>query len=265
MIDMNKNGYVSTTITMQSDLGYDVSVGNEEKHPMSEQKSGDDREIDGQTQRLRQQGRALLQESRRRNTQHNCSISIGDPNRAQAKAIRTCDIDETKSIDGNEGLVNRSGKERVLESSSDERGESNNTSMTDDGPNTDADTDTDRCSSPSTGLPVGFRAQNKEPSEDSSAKHREESATRGRSEKATDDEKESKGADESYRERVEGVEEAKAVNPQREDVLIARPPPTKLSSGPSSPRPTGSSSENQFRQSRARRVTAPTLTTVVPL
>jgi hypothetical protein len=262
VIDMNKTGYVSTTVSSHSNMGYDISIGEEERDCEEEQKSRDDRGLDGPTQGQRQ-GKGPLYESHRRNTQDNGSILL-----AEAKAARTSDIDKTKSVDDDDCAVVQSEGDGAIESCDGGQNDSNNTSSTDD----DMGADTDRCSEPSTAT-EGSKAQEKEPAESSGTKCGEEGAARRRmslsSEKATDDEKDCKGVDETNRERgasrdrADEAEEKEAIS-QREEVFVARPPPNKLSSGPSSPRPSGSSSENQFRQNRMRRVSAPTPPTALP-
>jgi hypothetical protein len=276
MIDMNKTGYVSTTVSPRSNMGYDINTGDEEKDCKKEQKGRDDRGLDGLVQ-VQRQGKAVLYESHRRNTQDNGSICLV----AQAKAVRASDIDKTKSMGDDDYAVVRSEGDRAFESTDIRYSDSNNgnnTSSTDDDDGMGADTD--RCSEPSTGSGTGHsesegsKAQEKVPEESSSTKYSEEGGARRRmslsSEKATDDEKDSKVVDDAVRERgasrdrAEGAEEEKAASSQREEVFVARPPPNKLSSSPSSPRPPGSSSENQFRQNRMRRVSAPALQTALP-
>jgi hypothetical protein len=275
-IDMSKTGYVSTTVSPRSNMGYDISTADEEKDCKKVQKSRDDRGLDGLIQGQRQ-GKALLYESHRRNTQDNGSICLI----AQAKTVWASDVDKTKSIGDDDCAVIRCEGDRACESSDIQQSDNNNgnnASSTDDDDGMGADTD--RCSEPSTGSGAGHsesegsRAQEKVPAESSSTKYGEVGGARRRmslsSEKATDDEKDSKVVGDTdrvrgaSRDRVEGAVEETVVSSQRGEVFVARPPPNKLSSSPSSPRPPGSSSENQFRQNRMRRVSAPALPTALP-
>lgn len=253
MTDMDTTGYVSTTVSTHSNTGYDISIGDEEKDCKQEQKSRDGLTL-GKGQR---QGKAMQYGSHRRKTQDNVSICLGDPTRAEVK-------------DGDSAVM-RSEGEGALDSRDDGQNDSNDTSSTDDG----MGADTDLCSAPSTpysGSEVS-RAQEKEPAGSSSTKYYEEGAARRRmshdSEKATDDGKDSKGEDGTgrgeSREGAEGADEEKeAACSPREEVFVARPPPNKQSSGPSSPRPPVSGSENQFRQNRMRIASASTPPIALP-